>query len=299
MSESLPSRLRKLLAGSRCLIAPGAVDALAARLIKLEGFEVVYMSGAGTTLTRLGVPDIGLLTMSEMVDNAARVVGGCELPVIADADTGYGNAMNVRRTIREYERAGVAGVHIEDQVLPKRCGHLSGKVVIPINEMVGKLRAALDARIDPNFQIIARTDALAVEGFDSALARMAAYRECGADVLFLEGMTSREQIETFGKQFQGVPLLFNSASSTTKTPHLSADELAPLGYRVSIFPNWVLLVAIPAIRRLLRELKQSGTAAAFVKEVPTFKEMNEIAGLLEAQELESRYGVPDEQRVGM
>lgn len=296
MSESLPTRLRKLVAGSRCLVAPGAVDALAARLIKLEGFEVVYMSGAGTTLTRIGMPDIGLLTMTEMVDNAARVVAGSELPVIADADTGYGNALNVRRTIQHYERAGVAGVHLEDQMLPKRCGHFSGKVIVPVEEMKSKIKAAVDARINPDFQVIARTDALAVEGFAAALDRAAAYRECGADMLFVEGMQSLEQIEETGRRFKGVPLLFNSASSTTKTPHLSADELGPMGYRVSIFPNWMLLAAIPAMRRLLRELRSKGTGAALVKELVSFEELNEIAGLQGAQELEARYGLPDEQR---
>lgn len=296
MSDSLPTRLRKLVNGNRCLVAPGAVDALAARLIKLEGFEVVYMSGMGTTLTRIGMPDIGLLTQTEMADNVSRVVNGSELPVIADADTGYGNALNVRRTVQLYERAGVAGLHLEDQMLPKRCGHFGGKTLVSTGEMVGKIKAALDARINPDLQIIARTDALSVEGFEAALDRAAAYRECGADMLFIEGMISREQIVAAGQRFKGVPLLFNSASTTTKTPHLSTEELGPLGYRVSIFPNWVLLAAIPAMRRLLRELREKGTGAALVKELVSFEEINEIAGLKGTQELEARYGLPDEQR---
>ena len=162
MNERMTTRLKTLLAGERCIVAPGVADAFAARMVAMEGFDVCYMTGFGTSLTRLGMPDIGLLTMSEMAENAARVADACGVPLVADADTGYGNPMNVRRTIREYERAGVAGLHLEDQAWPKRCGHLAGKRVIPIAEMEAKLKAAVDSRRDPDFVVIARTDAIAV-----------------------------------------------------------------------------------------------------------------------------------------
>ena len=182
MAEKHTSRLRKLIGGSRCVVAPGVADALAARLVALEGFDAIYMTGFGTSLTRLGAPDVGLLTATEMVDNAARIADASDLPLVADADTGYGNPINTRRTIRDYEKAGVAGVHIEDQVWPKRCGHLAGKRVIPTAEMVAKIKAACDARNDRDFVVIARCDAIAVEGLEAALERGARYREAGADI---------------------------------------------------------------------------------------------------------------------
>src|SRR4030095_14826390 len=183
MTERLTTRLKGLISQSRCVIAPGVADALAARLVPLEGFDVVYMTGFGTSITRLGQADVGLLTATEMIDNATRIVDASGLPVVADADTGYGNAINVRRTVRDYERAGVAGIHIEDQVWPKRCGHLAGKRVIPTTEMVAKIKAACDVRNDPDFMIITRTDAIAVEGLDAAIERGERYREAGADML--------------------------------------------------------------------------------------------------------------------
>src|SRR5690348_9004959 len=185
------TRLRRLLTGPDLLVAPGAYDALSARLIAQAGFSLVYMTGLGTAASVLGQPDVGLLTMSEMLSRAASLAAiSGDLPLIADADTGYGNPINVRRTIREYERAGVAGLHIEDQVWPKKCGHMEGKQVIPIDEMVQKIRAAVDARQDPDFLIIARTDANAVNGFEDALLRGRAYRVAGADVIFIEAPRS-------------------------------------------------------------------------------------------------------------
>jgi 2,3-dimethylmalate lyase len=212
------TRLRALLAGPDVLVAPGAYDALSARLIAQAGFQAVYMTGFGTAASVLGQPDVGLLTMSEMVSRAsalAAVTG--DLPLIADADTGYGNPVNVRRTIREYERAGVAGLHIEDQVWPKKCGHMEGKQVIPMEEMVQKVRAAVDARQDPDFVIIARTDANAVNGLEDALERGRAYREAGADVIFIEAPRSITELKAIKQGFPDVPLLFNWAESG-KTP---------------------------------------------------------------------------------
>lgn len=260
MTERATTQLRQLLAQPGCVVAPGVADAFGARLVKLEGFQAVYMTGFNTSLTRLGMPDVGLLTATEMIDNASRIVDASELPLIADADTGYGNPINTRRTIRDYEKAGVAGVHIEDQSWPKRCGHLAGKRVIPTAEMVAKIKAACDARRDKDFMIITRTDAIAIEGLEAALERGERYREAGADMLFIEAPVGREQVEVVAKRFKGVPLLYNMAASG-KTPDLPADELGRLGFKLSIYPNWMILAAIPAMQGALRELKKTGSIA--------------------------------------
>jgi 2-methylisocitrate lyase-like PEP mutase family enzyme len=298
MNERPTTRLRALIARPGCVVAPGVADALAARLVAREGFEAAYMTGFGTSITRLGMPDIGLLTMSEMVDNASRIAEIAGIPLIADADTGYGNPMNVRRTIREYEKAGVAAVHLEDQSWPKRCGHLAGKRVIPQAEMVAKIKAAVDARQDPDFMIITRTDAIAVEGLERALERGQAYREAGADMLFIEAPVGREQVEQVAQRFKGVPLLYNMAASG-KTPDIPAEELGKLGFKLAIFPNYVILAAIPAIQAMLRELKKTGTIGHWRDRMATFKEFTEIAGLPEVQQLEARYGVPEDERASL
>jgi len=298
MSDRATTQLRNLLAQPGCVVAPGVADAFGARLVKLEGFQAVYMTGFGTSLTRLGMPDVGLLTATEMIDNASRIVDASELPVIADADTGYGNPINTRRTIRDYEKAGVAGVHIEDQSWPKRCGHLAGKRVIPTAEMVAKIKAACDARRDKDFMIITRTDAIAIEGLEAALERGERYREAGADMLFIEAPVGREQVEIVSKRFQGVPLLYNMAASG-KTPDLPADELGTLGFKLSIYPNWMILAAIPAMQNALRELKKTGSIAGLRPHAATFKQFTEIAGLPEIQVLEEKYGVPEDQRAGL
>jgi len=296
--EKVTTRLRKLMSGPGCLVAPGVADGLAARLVKLAGFEAAYMTGFGTSITRLGMPDVGLLTATEMIDNASRIVDACELPVVADADTGYGNPINTRRTIRDYEKAGVAGVHIEDQGWPKRCGHLAGKRVIPTAEMVAKIKAACDARRDQDFVIITRTDAIAIEGIDAALDRGERYREAGADVLFIEAPVGRAEVDRVSKHFKGVPLLYNMASSG-KTPDLPADELGKLGFRIAIYPNWVILAAIPAMQNMLAELKRTGSVAHMRDKVATFKQFTEIAGLPDIMELEERYGLPEDQRASL
>ena len=296
--EKVTTRLRKLMSAPGCLVAPGVADGLAARLVKLAGFEAAYMTGFGTSITRLGMPDVGLLTATEMIDNASRIVDACELPVVADADTGYGNPINTRRTIRDYEKAGVAGVHIEDQGWPKRCGHLAGKRVIPTAEMVAKIKAACDARRDQDFVIITRTDAIAIEGIDAALDRGERYREAGADVLFIEAPVGRAEVDRVSKHFKGVPLLYNMASSG-KTPDLPADELGKLGFRIAIYPNWVILAAIPAMQNMLAELKRTGSVAHMRDKVATFKQFTEIAGLPDIMELEERYGLPEDQRASL
>ena len=298
MSERPTTRLRALLAKPACIVAPGVADALAARLVAMAGFDVVYMTGFGTGVTRLGAPDVGLLTATEMIDNAGRIADASALPVVADADTGYGNAINTRRTIRDYEKAGVAGVHLEDQTWPKRCGHLAGKAVIPADEMVAKIKAACDARQDSDFVIIARTDAIAVEGLDAALERGERYREAGADVLFIEAPVGRAQVDRVAQHFRGVPLLYNVAASG-KSPDLPAEELGQLGFRIALYPNWVLLAAIPAMQNLLAELKRTGSIAHMRDKVATFKQFTDIAGLPEIQQLEQRYGMPEDRRVGL
>jgi 2,3-dimethylmalate lyase len=285
------TRLRELLTGPDVLAIPGAYDALSARLIVQAGFPVVYMTGFGTSASVLGQPDVGLLTMSEMVNRAAALasVAG-DVPLIADADTGYGNPINVRRTIREYERAGVAGLHIEDQVWPKKCGHMEGKQVIPMEEMVQKVHAAVDARQDPDFVIIARTDANAVTGFEDALRRGQAYREAGADVIFIEAPRSMEELRTIGQVFHGTPLVFNWVESG-KTPLLPLGEIQALGFNLVIFPVSLLFAATHAMLALLEILKKGETPAAFSEHMVTFSQFTSQLGLPDIQAMEHRYGV--------
>ncbi|TMC17421.1 MAG: isocitrate lyase/PEP mutase family protein [Chloroflexi bacterium] len=285
------TRLRELLVQRDLLVAPGAYDALSARLIAQAGFPAVYMTGFGTAASVLGQPDVGLLTMSEMVSRAAAlaaVVG--DRPLIADADTGYGNPINVRRTVREYERAGVAAIHIEDQVWPKKCGHMEGKQVIPVDEMVQKIRAAADARQDPDFVIIARTDANAVYGLEDALRRGRAYREAGADVIFIEAPRSIEELRAIAQAFPDVPLLYNWAESG-KTPLLPLEEIHALGFKLVIFPVSMLFAATQALLDLLEALKQGQTSLAFAERMVTFSQFTDQIGLPEIQALERRYGV--------
>ncbi|HZS75588.1 MAG TPA: isocitrate lyase/PEP mutase family protein [Ktedonobacteraceae bacterium] len=285
------TRLRELLASPDLLVVPGAYDALSARLIAQAGFPIVYMTGFGTAASVLGQPDVGLLTMSEMVSRAtalASVIG--DTPLIADADTGYGNPINARRTVREYERAGVAGLHIEDQIWPKKCGHMEGKQVIPMEEMVQKVRASVDARQDPDFVIIARTDANAVYGLEDALRRGRAYREAGADMIFIEAPRSLEELRAIGEAFSDVPLLFNWAESG-KTPPLPLEDIRALGFKLVIFPVSLLFAATHAMLELLEVLKRGDTPTPFHSHMVTFSEFTSLIGLPHIQELERRYGV--------
>ncbi len=283
-----PSQLRALLAGSEIILAPGAYDALSARLIEAAGFPAVYMTGFGTSASLLGRPDVGLLTMPEMVDNARRIVEAVGVPVIADADTGYGNPINVIRTVQEYERAGVAAIHIEDQVAPKKCGHMEGKQVIPADEMVEKVRAAVAARRSPDFTIIARTDARAVEGMESALDRAQRYREAGADVLFVEAPQSEAEIEAIARALPDAPLLFNWAEGG-KTPPVDARRLREWGFRIAIFPISALLVATRAIQEAMAQIRQAGTPQPLMERLPRFNEFTDFIGLPEIRELERRF----------
>ena len=285
-----PARLRALLDSGQTIVAPGAFDPLSARLVEEAGFPAVYMTGFGTSAALLGRPDVGLLTMTEMADNAARIAACVDVPVIADADAGYGNPLNVIRTVGAYEGAGVAGIHIEDQVAPKKCGHLEGKLVIPAEEMAEKVRAAVEARTQPEFVIIARTDARAVEGLKRSLQRGRMYREAGADVLFIEALTSEAEAEEAVRAFPGVPLLFNWAEGG-KTPPISLDRVKELGFRIVIFPISTLLAATGAMRRILQEIARAGTPAAAMQELPTFAEFVDFIGLPQVREAEQRYAV--------
>lgn len=294
MSKRQTTVLRELLAAPGLIVAPGVADALNARLVALESFKAIYMTGGGTSAVRLGMPDVGLLTMPEMADNAARIADASGLPVISDADTGYGNPINVRRTVRAFEKAGVAAIHLEDQDFPKRCGHLSGKTLVPAAEMVSKIRAACDARTDADFVIIARTDALAVEGLEAALARGRAYEAAGADMIFVESPLNMQHITAIPKAF-GVPTLFNMASSG-KTPLLHTDELAKIGFKLAIYPNFAILAAIPAVRNYLANLREKGTVSHLLTGMASFTEWFDILGMNDVQALEERYGLPEEKR---
>jgi carboxyvinyl-carboxyphosphonate phosphorylmutase len=283
------ARLRELVTGPAPLVAPGAYDALSARLIEQAGFDAVYMTGFGSTASLIGRPDVGLLTGTEMVDNARRIVAAVDVPVIADADTGYGNAINVVRTVQLYEQAGVAGIQLEDQVMPKKCGHMSGKLLIGADEMAGKLRAAVQARRDPDLLIIARTDAVAVTGTDDAIARARAFAEAGADILFVEAPTSEADIERVATELRGVaPLVFNWAEGG-KTPPLSLERITELGFSLVIYPIGTLLAATAGIRSLLATLKRDGVPTAAMDAVPTFGEFTDLIGLPEVQQLEQRF----------
>lgn len=283
-----PARLRALLDSGQTIVAPGAFGPLAARLVEEAGFAAVYMTGFGTSAALLGRPDVGLLTMTEMADNAGRIAACVDIPLIADADTGYGNPLNVIRTVGAYEAAGAAAIHIEDQVAPKKCGHMEGKLVIGAEEMAQKVRAAVDARTEPDFVIIARTDARAVEGLDSALDRGRRYRDAGADALFIEALESEAEIESAARAFPDVPLLFNWAEGG-KTPQVGLERLTELGYRIVIFPIATLLAASAAMRRVLGEIAAAGTPAAVLGELPTFAEFTDFIGLPEVREIEQRY----------
>ena len=277
-----------MLASGQPISAPGVYDALGARLVEESGFEAVYMTGFGTAASKLGRPDVGLLTMTEMVENARGIARACQLPVIADADTGYGNAVNVVRTVQEFEQAGVAAIHLEDQVSPKRCGHLDGKAVVPVDEMLSKVRAAVAARVNPDLVLIARTDAAAVEGIEAAIERARLYRDAGADVLFVEAATSESDIERVAADLVDVPLLFNWAEGG-KTPPIPHDRLRELGFAIVIFPLTVLLTATTAVRRALAEVKASGTPGGILEEMVGFDAFVDFIGLGEFHELERRF----------
>ena len=284
------TQFRRLLNQPGIIMAPGAYDCLTAKLIETAGFPAVYMTGAGTSVARLGYPDLALATMTEMRDNAAAIAAIVDIPVIADADTGYGGILNIRRTIRQYERSGVAALHLEDQESPKRCGHLNDKRVIPLADMLPKIRAAVDARTDDDFTIIVRTDALAVTGWDDAIHRCQEYINAGADALFVEALRTPDEVARAARELP-IPLLYNYVE-TGKSPLLSAQELERLGFKIVIFPASALLTATQAIRQTLAALKQQGTTAHLLENMTTLQDCFEAVGLSDMLAADARYASP-------
>jgi 2-methylisocitrate lyase-like PEP mutase family enzyme len=270
--------LRKLIAGDEIIVAPGVYDGMSARLVQRAGFAAVYATGGGIARS-MGYPDLGLLGLTEVADRLSVIVEHAGVPVIADADTGYGNTLNVRRTIREFERAGVAALHLEDQTFPKRCGHLDDKTVVPTGEMVQKLRAARDAASDADLVLIARTDAIAVEGLAAAIERALAYAEAGADVIFVEAPTSETQMETIARRVTA-PKLLNMFEGG-KTPLVPLDRLRALGYRIVIIPSDLQRAAIRAMQDVLTAIRRDGNSRSLADRMATFTEREAIVGTAE------------------
>jgi len=278
-------RLRELLAGEAILV-PGAYNPLVARILEQSGFPAIYAGGYGAAAATFGLPDIGIMTGTEMAEHVARIARSVSIPIVADADTGYGELVNVARTVREFERAGAAAVQIEDQVFPKRCGHLEGKRVIPRDEMVKKVRAALAARANPETVIIARTDAIAVTGLDDAIDRMRAYAGAGADVIFPDAPSSVEELRAIAEAID-LPLVANM-SEHGKTPLLTRDEIAALGYAIALFPSSTLFAAARSAREIAGLLARDGTTRNGLDRIMEFGEFNEVVGLSAWQDEEER-----------
>ncbi|HIM80500.1 MAG TPA: isocitrate lyase/PEP mutase family protein [Dehalococcoidia bacterium] len=274
------SKLRQLMASDQMIVAPFVINALHAKIAESVGFDAVYMTGAGTAAEK-GFPDVGLLTMSEMVGNAKYIANAIDVPVICDADTGYGNPLNVQRTVREYEAAGVAGIHIEDQVFPKKCGFFDGKQVIPSNEMVQKIHAALDARNDPEFVVIARCDAYAVTGWEDTVRRCREYIDAGADMVFVDGIKSAEDLQAYAKDLPDFPRMYNGDLFSTQ-------EVAELGYKLMICGGTIWLI-YQQLKASYEELKTQGKVDT--SRYGTRWEVAELLGLQDVYELESKYGV--------
>ena len=285
-TKSLQQRLQQ----ATPVLAPGVYDALTALIAEQAGFEALYLSGASIAYTRLGRSDIGLTTATEVADTLAQITDRVRLPVIVDADTGFGNALNTQRTVRAFERAGAAMIQLEDQTFPKRCGHLDGKGVVPVAEMCGKLKAALDARHSDQTLVLARTDAVAVEGFEAALERAEAYLACGVDALFVEAVRSPEQMAAACARFAGrIPMLANMVEGG-KTPVKSADELGAIGYRIVIFPGGTARAVAHALQHYYASLHSHRTTAPMRGQMLDFDQLNGVIGTPELLEQGRRYG---------
>lgn len=279
-------QLRELLNRPAALIAPGAYDGLSARLVEQAGFDAVYASG-GAIARSTGIPDLGLLSMNEVADRITTMVEAVSVPVIADADTGYGNALNAQRTAKAFERAGVAAFHLEDQEFPKRCGHYDDKRIVPVNEMTQKLRAVRDALLDDDFVVIARTDGLAVEGYDKTIERAHRYAEAGADVIFVEAPVSVEQIEDIARDLP-YPKLINMFKGG-KTPFMTADRLAELGYKIVIVPSDLQRAAIKGMQDALQAIQSGREDHPAYQNMVSFKDREACIGTAEYLEREARY----------
>lgn len=285
----MPTNLKQRLQSAPAVLAPGVYDAFTALVAEQAGFEALYLSGASIAYTRLGRSDVGLTTATEVADTLARITERVALPVIVDGDTGFGNALNTQRTVRAFERAGAAMVQLEDQTFPKRCGHLDGKGVIPRAEMCGKLRAALDARHSAGTLILARTDALAVEGFEAALERAEAYLACGVDALFIEALRTPEQMRIACERFAGrIPLLANMVEGG-KTPVTAASELGRIGFRIVIFPGGTARAVAHTLQRYYASLRQHETTAPERERMLDFDQLNALIGTPELLQQAARY----------
>lgn len=287
MQESPGRRLRKRLQEKEILVAPGAHDVLTARIIEMTGFDAVYMTGYGTSASLIGQPDVGLLTQTEMFERAINIVNAVEVPVIADADNGFGNAINVQRTVRLYEKAGVACVQLEDQVSPKKCGHMMGRELITMQEMVGKIHAAVDARENEDFMIMARTDARTEFGIEAAIERGKAYQEAGADLLFIESPETEEEMKAITTSFN-VPVLANMIEHG-RTPLLSAQKLEDIGYDLVIFCVSSTYAAAKAVQDLMNTLKAEGTTEGFMDRMIPFEKFNRMIGLPDIRAKEEKF----------
>lgn len=285
--DDRPRRLHELLHGARAVIVPGVVDALGARLVEQAGFAACYVTGAGIANAQLGLPDVGLLSLSETADYVARIADATSLPVIADADTGFGGPISVMRTVHLYERAGAAGIQIEDQVIPKRCGHFSGKRLVSTEEMLAKIDAARLARRNPHFAIIARTDARAVLGFEAALERARAYANAGADAIFVEAPESVEELRRIPRELGSVPLVVNIVEGGL-TPQLPASELEALGYRVILHANLLLRAMLRAGQQALAYLREHGESDGLQERIVSWQERQALVNLEQVDALEDQ-----------
>jgi 2-methylisocitrate lyase-like PEP mutase family enzyme len=281
--------LRRLFAGEGLVIAPGAYDGLTARLVELAGFSVVYATGAGISNSQLALADVGLLTMAEMLDQVRKMTGAVKIPVICDIDTGYGNAVNLYRTVQEFIRAGAAAVQIEDQVSPKKCGHFDGTQLIPLDEAALKIRAAVEARGQDDLVIIARTDAIAVAGVDEALRRARAYHEAGADALFVEAPRTRDELAEVGRALPGVKIA--NIVEGGRTPIVPAADLTSMGFKVAIYANLVLRSSVKAVQASLQHLRAAGDTSAILDQLITIEERARITRKDFLGSIEERYKV--------
>lgn len=281
------AKMRELLSTKKMVVAPGAHDAMTAKVIGRLGFDAVYMTGYGQSASHLGQPDVGLLTMTEMVARANAIVEAAGVPVIADADTGFGNAVNVMRTVREYEKAGVAVIQLEDQVMPKKCGHMVGREIVSKEEMVGKIKAAVDTRVNPDFMIMARTDARTTKGIEEALERGLAYKEAGADIIFIESPEGEEEMKRINETIPGYTLA--NMVEGGRTPLLKNAALEALGYNITIYPTASIYVATKAMVDLWTALKNDDTTAGVIDTMVTFSEFNDLMGLEKIREVEHNY----------
>ena len=260
--------------GNECVVMPGAFNAATARLAERAGFQAVYVSGAGLANATAGVPDIGLLTLTEVAQLAGYIANAVRIPALVDADTGFGGPQNVARAVQEFERAGLAGLHLEDQTFPKRCGHLAGKTLVPVEEMAANLRAGVQMRQDKDFLVVARTDARAVEGFDAAVRRAERYLKAGADAVFPEALESAKEFREFARRVRA-PLLANM-TEFGRSPLLSARQLAAMGYRMVIFPLTAFRVSMKSAEKCLRELKRRGTQRGWLARMQTRQELYDL-----------------------